>query len=59
MKKRYIRPLTEAVKINQSVSLLAGSGVANGIDGSGEFDPVISGSDEPSRVRDYYEDWDE
>lgn len=63
MKKEYIKPQIEIVRINQSVSLLAGS-VVNAISGDGILDLGGSSDNNPGgpvgRAPEFYldeEDW--
>lgn len=58
MKKNYVMPQVQVVKINQNVNILAGSG--QGIQGiSGNADLNYGGGGSVSgRSRDY-DDWDE
>ena len=56
MKKMYVTPQVEVVKINQSVSLLSGSPVTSA-GGNGGFSSTISGSSGTGRSREC--DWDD
>ena len=56
MKKMYVTPQVEVVKINQSVSLLSGSTV-NSTGGNGGFNSTVSGSTGTGRSREC--DWDD
>ncbi len=53
----YVTPQVEVVKINQSVSLLSGSGPVNSTGGNGGFSSTISGSSGTGRSREC--DWDD
>lgn len=58
MKKMYVRPQVEVVKITQCVTLLNGSGPeASAASGNGGFESVISGSSGSGRSRGC--DWDD
>ncbi len=57
MKKMYVTPRIEVVKINQSVSLLSGSPTASTASGNGGFSPTISGGSCTGRSREF--DWDD
>lgn len=56
MKKMYVKPQMEVVKINQSMNLL-GNSYASAASGNGDFNPVISGSSGSGRSRGC--DWDD
>ena len=57
MKKMYVTPQVEVVKINQSMNLLSGSPNASTASGNGGFSSTISGSSGTGRSREC--DWDD
>ena len=56
MKKNYQKPQMEAVNVNMSSQILAGSGVSSVA--GGVFNENISGGSGTARSR-YLDDWDE
>ena len=57
MKKNYVKPEMQVVKINQRVSILAGSDKVKGVSGNADLNYGGGGS-VSGRSRDY-DDWDE
>ena len=58
MKKEYMKPLIEVVKVNMKCQILAGSDRSvTGVAGNGGFS-LGNGSSTSGRSRDY-DDWDE
>ena len=57
MKKNYVKPQMQVVKINQRRSILTGSDKVNGISGNTNLG-LGGGSSSSGRSRDY-DDWDE
>ena len=59
MKKEYMKPQVEVVKVNIKSQLLAGSPYATSVDGN-VFEGTISGGSGGGRSRGYDDDdWDE
>ena len=59
MKKKYINPTMEVIKIKTSHQLLAGSVGMNGLDGLGDYGGEVTGRSADAREFDINEDFDE